>query len=129
MTETQPVVGTIGWMDLTVDDADSIRDFYSKVVGWKTVDVPMGEYNDYCMVPPESDDPIAGVCHRQGPNEKLPAQWLMYVTVSDLDESQANCEQRNGKILVGPRDMGSHGRICVIEDPAGAVLALVEPKK
>jgi predicted enzyme related to lactoylglutathione lyase len=28
-------VGKIGWLDLTVDDADAVRDFYREVVGWK----------------------------------------------------------------------------------------------
>jgi predicted enzyme related to lactoylglutathione lyase len=27
-------VGTIGWIDLTVPDAKSLRDFYSAVTGW-----------------------------------------------------------------------------------------------
>ena len=30
----RPPVGTIGWTDLTVPDADGLRDFYSAVVGW-----------------------------------------------------------------------------------------------
>lgn len=28
--------GTIGWVDLTVADAESTRDFYRDVVGWET---------------------------------------------------------------------------------------------
>jgi predicted enzyme related to lactoylglutathione lyase len=28
-------IGKIGWIDITVDDAGGLRDFYAKVVGWK----------------------------------------------------------------------------------------------
>ena len=30
----RPKTGTIGWTDLTVDDAETLRNFYSEVVGW-----------------------------------------------------------------------------------------------
>jgi large conductance mechanosensitive channel protein len=32
---TAPAPGSIGWLDLTVEDAPRLRDFYSAVVGWK----------------------------------------------------------------------------------------------
>ena len=33
-------------------EADGLRDFYKNVVGWTTMDISMGDYNDYCMVSP-----------------------------------------------------------------------------
>jgi hypothetical protein len=59
-------VGTIGWVDLTVDDAVGVRDFYSRVVGWKSEPVSMGDYDDYSVIPPESDAPVAGICRPSG---------------------------------------------------------------
>ena len=35
-------VGKIGWIDITVDDAEGLRDFYANVVGWKPVKVDIG---------------------------------------------------------------------------------------
>ena len=36
-------VGTIGWIAMTVDDADGIRDFYNTVVGWgSNAELPSG---------------------------------------------------------------------------------------
>ena len=32
-------VGKIGWIDMTVDDAEGVRDFYKHVVGWGSEDV------------------------------------------------------------------------------------------
>jgi uncharacterized protein len=119
-------IGAITWMDLTVQNADQIRDFYQAVVGWKPDAVDMGGYSDYNMSSPETKEPKAGVCHARGGNADLPAQWLIYITVANLDESMENCRREGGKIISGPRSVTGHGRYCVIQDPAGAVAALFE---
>ncbi|HXV78009.1 MAG TPA: VOC family protein [Candidatus Polarisedimenticolaceae bacterium] len=122
----KPPVGTVVWTDLTVDDAERLRDFYRRVVGWGVAPVEMGGYSDFSMTAPASGDAVAGVCHARGTNEGLPAQWLVYITVENLDRSIAACEELGGTVVNGPKSMGSHGRYCVIRDPAGAVAALIE---
>ena len=82
MSQDHPA-GTIVWKDLTVENADVIRDFYAEVVGWKHSPCDMGGYDDYNMIPPESNDPVAGICHARGANANLPAQWLIYVAVQE----------------------------------------------
>jgi predicted enzyme related to lactoylglutathione lyase len=90
-------VGKIGWIDMTVDDADGVRDFYKSVVGWETEAVSMGDYSDYSMTLPESDEAVSGICHARG-----------------------------GEVLVGPKGLaGAH--FCVIRDPSGATAALYQP--
>jgi predicted enzyme related to lactoylglutathione lyase len=120
-------VGSVGWFDLTVENADEVRAFYETVVGWKATTVPMGNYNDYSMVPPAGEQPVTGICHAQGTNAKLPPQWLIYITVASVAESAARCTQHGGKILVPPKSLGGMGSMCVIQDPAGAVAALFQP--
>ena len=127
MTDKINPVGKISWIDLTVGDAENIRDFYSEVIGWETSPVSMGDYDDYCMMPPLEDNPVAGVCHARGVNKDLPPQWLIYINVENLDNSLAACTKLGGEIIAGPKDMGKSGRMAVIKDPAGAVSALFEP--
>jgi len=124
---SKPEIGSITWFDLTVPDAEKVKDFYSKVVGWKSAPVSMGDYNDYNMNSPENGKTNAGICHRRGTNAELPSQWLLYITVKNVDESAKVCKENGGKIIVDPKYMGTYGRYCVIEDPAGAVCALFEP--
>jgi hypothetical protein len=57
-------------------------------------------------------------------NADIPPQSLMYVTVADVEESARKCAELGRRVIAGPRDMGK-SRFCVIEDPAGAVMALV----
>jgi len=126
VSAAQPNVGTIAWHDLTVADAGSLRDFYSKVVGWRAESVSMGEYDDYAMATPRTGESVAGVCHARGTNADLPAQWLMYVIVADVESSARTCAELGGKVVVSVRPLMG-GRFCVIEDPAGAVLAMYQP--
>jgi len=127
-------VGHIHWHDYTMKDAARVRDFYSKVVGWSSSDVAMsdsnGAYADYCMHAPGSDgNPgpvVAGVCHARGVNAKIPPQWLMYITVADVEASAKKCVELGGKLIDGPRKMGNQ-TFCAIQDPGGAVCALISP--
>jgi predicted enzyme related to lactoylglutathione lyase len=126
-TRSEP--GTIAWADLTVPDAPRVRDFYAAVTGWKAEDVPMGDYCDYRMVAAGSGRPVAGVCHARGENAGLPAQWLVYIAVADLDLSLERCRVLGGTQVAGPRSIGAYGRFAVIRDPAGVIAALVEPPR
>ena len=121
-------IGTISWIDLTVDNASDVRNFYREVVGWESGAVDMGGYDDYNMNLPAENTPVAGVCHARGSNANLPPQWLIYITVSDLDESMSKCKDLGGEVIAGPRELGPQGRFCVIRDPAGAVAALHEQR-
>jgi predicted enzyme related to lactoylglutathione lyase len=122
-----PKIGTIGWFDLTVPDAKTVRAFYQAVVGWTSSDVAVGDYQDFCMHPPEERSaPVAGICHARGENAGLPAQWLLYITVADLAASLTNCVENGGEVLSGPKTAAGSGQFAVIRDPAGAVAALYQ---
>jgi predicted enzyme related to lactoylglutathione lyase len=121
---TTPKSGAITWQDLTVEDAEALRDFYAAVVGWTPEPVKMGDYADFTMK--ADTEPVAGICHARGSNAGLPAQWLVYVTVDDLDHSIDECIRLGGAVIAAPRGLAG-GRFCVIRDPAGAVCALYQP--
>ena len=121
-----PAPGTIAWTDLTVPNASEVRSFYAAVAGWTASPVEMEGYEDYCMLPPGAEQPVAGICHARGMNAHLPAQWLIYITVADLRASLQACLANGGRVLSPERDMGG-AKMAVIQDPAGAVAALFEP--
>lgn len=121
----KPETGSIGWIDLTVGDATSLRDFYTAVVGWGSDDVSMGDYNDFAMTAQEGDA-VAGICHARGSNAELPPGWLIYIVVDDVEASAAQCTEHGGTVIITPRDLAG-GRFCVIRDPSGATAALYQP--
>lgn len=117
--------GKIGWIDMSVDDADGVRDFYKAVVGWGHEDVSMGDYADYSMTTP-GGEAVSGICHARGSNAALPRGWLIYITVDDVEASAAACEAHGGEVIVPVQGLAG-GRFCVIRDPSGATAALYQP--
>ena len=125
-TPEQPRIGSIVWQDLTVSNAPEVRDFYCQVVGWTYTDHDMEEYNDFNINLPGTAETVAGICHDRGTNANIPPQWLVYISVADVAESARRGEELGGKVIDGPRSMGG-ATFCVIQDPAGAVAALIGP--
>jgi uncharacterized protein len=123
MGEQTPGIGTIGWMDLTVEDAEAVRDFYRAVVGWEAEPVTMDGYADFNMT--SEGEVVAGICHARGGNRDLPAQWLIYITVENVEAAAKRCAEKGGTVVVEPRPLGG-GFFCVVQDPAGAVAALYQ---
>lgn len=111
-------VGSIISADLTVPDAEKVRDFYQAVIGWQVEDFDMGDYNDYLLKTADGDQPVGGVCHARGDNQTLPPVWLVYVSVADLEQSTMTCVDLGGKVLT------QNDQYAVIQDPAGAILAI-----
>lgn len=121
----RPAIGSIGWIDLTVPNAPEIRDFYQHVVGWKAEPVEMGgDYADFAMGP-QDGGPCAGVCHALGPNADMPAAWIIYIVVADIEASVGQCREHGGELVTEIKSMGE-ARYCVIRDPAGAIAALYQ---
>lgn len=119
-----PKIGSIGWMDLTVPDADSLKDFYAAVVGWTPEALSMGEYSDYVL---KSEGGGVGVCHARGANANIPPVWMPYFIVANLDESLAHVERLGGKRVAEIRSYGPTARYCMIQDPQGVYCTLFQP--
>lgn len=112
------------WIDLTVPNAEAVRDFYSEVVGWKHEALSMGDYDDFVMTSPDGEF-STGICHARGENASIPAMWLVYITVDSVPESAAKCVALGGTVVNGPRLVGDKN-FCIIRDPAGACIGLIE---
>jgi predicted enzyme related to lactoylglutathione lyase len=123
MSEDVPAQpGAPVWHDLTIPNAEDVRDFYAAVFGWQPSPLSMGDYDDYVMVVNEKD--AYGICHQRGENANLPPQWLIYVRVADLEASIKEATARGGTVIAGPRGE-SPNAFYVIRDPAGAHIALM----
>ena len=123
MPDKRHAVSDVAWFDLT---SEKVREFYENVVGWESSPVSMGDYDDYSMLKPSDKNPAAGICHARGENASLPAQWLIYIVVEDIEKSISECLRLGGKVINEPRKLSGYGEICVIQDPAGAVAAFFQ---
>lgn len=120
--------GRIAWLDLTVPDASTTRDFYRQVVGWTVQEAEMedaGErYADYIMLG-GGGSAAAGVCHARGANQGLPPVWMIYLPVGDLAESLRRVQAEGGRVLKETRGADGELACAVVQDPVGSCLALV----
>lgn len=117
-------IGKVIWQDLTVNNAEEVKNFYAEVVGWTSSNVNQGDYNDFNMHNADGEI-VAGVCHKKGEISNFPSQWLIYISIENLDKSLENCIALGGKIIEGPKLMGNI-KYAIIQDPAGAFMALME---
>ncbi|MEE4246503.1 MAG: VOC family protein [Kangiellaceae bacterium] len=117
------MAGKIAWVDLTVENAEEIKDFYHKVVGWSPDPVAMDGYNDFNMIPTDSDDPSAGICHAKGTNANIPPSWMVYILVANLQESVSACRNNGGEVL---SQLTDDAKYAMIKDPAGAICMLYQ---
>lgn len=121
-------IGSIISADLTVENADQIRDFYKEVIGWGSEDMPMedenGKYNDYVMKTKEGNW-VGGVCHARGTNKDLKPIWTIYIAVEDVSRSVAKCKDLGGKVLKEVKGEDGTFYYALIQDPARATLAIV----
>lgn len=110
------------WLDLTVENAEPLKEFYAAVLGMTTEGVDMGGYEDYMLYGPNQETAV-GVCHARGSNGKIPPVWMPMVVVADLDKSIETCLALGGKHVSEISSYGE-GRFTHITDPQGITLAL-----
>lgn len=120
--------GRIGWMDLTVEDAPAVRDFYAAVAGWEPHEVPVDDYHDFSMGVAGGED-ITGICHRKGQNAGIPPQWVPYIVVTDLASAFAEATKRGATAIVEPKVMEGAGTYALLRGLAGETFALWEDAK
>lgn len=115
------------WNELNTRDVASAREFYSAVFGW-SYDEREFETGVYVSLK-VGDDTVGGILDITGrvPDE-VPDHWLAYFAVDDVDAVVARAAESGGEAVFGPQDLAEVGRIAVLQDPWGAVFALLHPQ-
>jgi hypothetical protein len=115
--------GAFFWNELWCDDAKAAADFYAKVLGYTytTMDTPTGPY--YVLANGERQR--AGIM--TSPVTGIPAHWLPYVDVADLEASLARVTRNKGAVEGDVMQMPGIGRFAFIRDAQGARLGLITP--
>lgn len=117
--------GSFSWSELMTHDPAAALEFYRQLFGWQveTMNMADGPYH----VVKVGDAAVGGVMQMPPPAAAggMPPTWGVYVTVSDVDQSVAQAVQLGGKLIHGPMDVPTVGRLAVIADPQGAVVNII----
>ena len=117
-----PKQGMFNWEELMSTDPEASAKFYQEVYGYTVDEVDMGPFGTYRLLK-RGDLNVAGVA-------KTPAEapqatyWLAYIAADDVDAVTGRTEKLGGKVLVPPTDIPKVGRFSILQDPAGATVAL-----
>jgi predicted enzyme related to lactoylglutathione lyase len=121
--------GTFSWADLGTPDPASAKRFYTRLFGWTFDDRPIGGGEYYTML--QKDGKAVAALYAQQADERsagIPPHWLSYITVESADRTTSRAAELGGTVLAPPFDVMEHGRMAVIQDPTGGVVALWEPR-
>jgi len=120
-----PQPGTFSWTELMTTDAAAARRFYCRIWGWTFTEMPMGPGVTYTVFQLDGKA-VAGMMQMGGAQfEGVPPNWLSYISVPDCDADVAKASELGAKILMPPQDVPGTGRFAVLEDPTGAVFAII----
>jgi uncharacterized protein len=122
---TAPVAvknGDFVWHELRTTDLKGATDFYTHVVGWKTLDSGSPGGMPYTLLTTEGV-PVAGLM--QLTPDMLAGgmrpSWAGFIGVDDVDAAAKRIEEAGGKLHCPPMDIPETGRFVSAEDPQGAM--------
>ena len=127
-TMTQHAPGTFCWPELATSDQPAAKQFYTSLFGWAFEDSPIGEGQVYTMLR-LGDRQVGALFQMDREPAGVPPHWASYVAVASADASAARAASLGGKVIKEPFDVMDVGRMAVIQDPQGAVVALWQAKK
>lgn len=125
--EGEPRLGDFSWHELNSTDHEAGWKFYSELFDWKLTDAmdmgpEMGTYQMFNRT--SAAEGSAGGMSNAAKQLGMPAHWLLYVSVDDIDAAVARVKGNGGKVVNGPMDIPTGGKIAQCMDPQNAAFAL-----
>jgi predicted enzyme related to lactoylglutathione lyase len=115
--------GALSWNELASPDPEASGAFYRDLFGWEVaaIEAPTGPY----WMIKNGDANNGGIRKLEPPG--TPPHWLVYFAAADVDATLAEIEKLGGTKMAGPFEIGM-GTIAIVQDPQGAMFALVGQK-
>jgi len=124
--------GKIIWHDLLTTDLEGSKQFYSGLFGWEFESLPLrlgfGQSSEYVLI--RHDGKLIGgmvdVSRLDGTANS--SQWVVLMSVADVDAAANRVKISGGTILTPPTDLNERGKIAVVTDSDGALFAILETR-
>jgi predicted enzyme related to lactoylglutathione lyase len=122
--------GKIIWRDLITDSPAESRRFYEELFGWTFQSfgnlLSIGADDSYTLIR-HNGRLIGGMIDANQLNREVEiSQWVVVMSVEDVDAAAEVFRALDGSVLTPPTDVSDRGRIAVVTDPQGALLALLQ---
>ena len=117
--------GRIIWHDLSSDAPEQSRKFYSELFQWQFEPLPGINYS----LIRHRGDLIGGMVDQTRlPTSRDVSQWVALMSVDDVEAATRELRDAGGTVFTPPTSLGDRGRVAVVADAQGAVLALLETR-
>jgi uncharacterized protein len=111
--------------ELSTDDVDKAKSFYSALFDWTLQDIPMPQ-GAYTMIN-SGVTSIGGLTRNMAPG--TPSHWMPYVSVDDIHKSTAKAKELGANVVLDSQEVMGAGWLSVFIDPTGAMLGLWQATK
>jgi predicted enzyme related to lactoylglutathione lyase len=133
VTETpggERLPGKIIWHDLLTNDLAASQAFYGELFGWEfdNIGIAAGLKSEsaYSLIR-HKGRLIGGMIDTLAVNGRVDiSQWVISMSVSDIDAAVAAVTAAGGDVITPPTDLQRRGKIAVVRDEEGALLALLQ---
>jgi hypothetical protein len=112
-------------VELSTNDVDKAKSFYTGLFDWKLQDIPMPEGMVYTMIG-VGEGTGGGLMKNMIPG--VPSFWLAYAGVPDIHAATAKAKALGATVMRDVTEVTDAGWLSIIVDPTGATLGLWQPK-
>jgi uncharacterized protein len=112
--------GRVGWHELVATDREKASAFYGELFGWQQADADVSALGTYQRFS-AGGETIGGMV--TGP-ATMPAFWLYYFNVGDIDAAAKRVTAGGGRIFGAPLELQGGSWVIQCADPQGAAFAL-----
>jgi predicted enzyme related to lactoylglutathione lyase len=135
VTETptgERLPGKIIWRDLLTNDPAASQRFYGELFGWEFEGVGTASNlrsdSAYTLIR-HNGRLIGGMIDTIALNNRDDiSQWVVLMSVDDLDASVNSAKTAGGRVIAPPTDLQDRGRLAVIRDAEGALIGLLQTR-
>lgn len=126
-SEAQATHGVVCWNELNVHDVARARQFYTQTLGWRFEAMPMPGMTYWIIL--SGGARVGGMFEMKGDAfEGAPEHWLTYIAVDDIDARLHKAVAAGARICKEAFDIAGVGRMAVLAEPGGAIVAWMTPK-
>jgi uncharacterized protein len=119
--------GVVCWSELGVHDLARAQKFYAETLGWRFEAMPAPDMTYWIIH--SGPARVGGMFEMSGPQfANVPEHWLTYIAVDDIDARLEKAVAAGATICKPAFDIPGVGRMAVLSEPGGAVVAWMTPR-
>jgi len=120
--------GKFIWNELNTRDVEGAKRFLGAALGWTFEASPMPSFTYWIIK--KGDERIGGIFDLNSDErcKGVPEHWLTYIAVDDVDTRLKAALAAGAKEGRPPQDIPGVGRMAVLQQPGGAMVAWLTPK-